>query len=54
MASLTRSSVQWFVAMVLGTIGFAHELFTTRNPGVMTVCVGLIGARYALDKGGPT
>lgn len=51
MSRLTQHGVQWLVAMVLGSVGFAHELYTTRNTKVMAICLGMIGSRYVFDKG---
>lgn len=34
--------MQWWVLLLVGTWGFVNELRTTKNPAVITTCVGLM------------
>jgi hypothetical protein len=42
MARLTHAGAQWWVLLVAGTVGFLNELRTSKDPAVLTVCVGLM------------
>lgn len=42
MTRLSQSAIQWWILLAAGTFGFTKEITTTRNPAVLTICVGLM------------
>jgi hypothetical protein len=47
---LTQAGIQWFVLMVVGTVVFIREAFTTKDPVVMTTAVGLMSTPAVFGK----
>lgn len=42
MARLTQAGAQWWILLIVGTVGFLNELRTSKNPAVLTICTGLM------------
>lgn len=50
MFRLSQTAVQWWLLLIVGTLGFTKELLTTKNPAVLTICVGLMSTPSIFKK----